>query len=379
MVLACDPDTAVGLARLGMTLFALLCEQEPAAPAMLLSPLSVSGALALVLAGATPGDQSEHELSKLLGSQHGPVAELTQSLLAAGAGRGGVSLQVANSVWSKGSIKPSFLELVRGVHRADASSLPSTYAPINDWVASKTDGKITQILSGAPDTLVVAVLVNAVLFKGSWAAQFDPKQTRPGHFHASAEASPLDAHFMHRKAKMYAAASVAGLGGSAAVRLDYGEDGGPFCALLVLPASPGSEALAHAVEGLSSTGMKSVLESLTQQETSVALPRFRAETEPISLVPVLRRSGLNWVFEGGFGRMSDDADVHLSEVVHKVVIEVNEEGTVAAAATAAVVRTRSMPPPHLQLRFDRPFVMAVVHVPTGLPLFLARISRPNFS
>eukprot|EP00962_Isochrysis_galbana_P043208 scaffold16396_cov115-Isochrysis_galbana.AAC.7 len=372
--MACTPDAALGIA-----LFGLLCEQEPVAPVTLLSPLSVSSALALALAGATPGDQSERELEKLLGSQHGQVAEMTQALLAAGAGRGGVSLQVANSVWAKGSIKPAFVELLREVHLADASPLPATYAPINDWVAEKTDGRIGQILSGAPDPLVVALLVNAVLFKGSWAMRFDPQLTRPGHFHPAVDAPPLQASFMFRKGKMTAAASVAALGGAAAVRLDYGEEGGPFCALLVLPPSPGPGALAQAVERVSAAGMRSVLESLTAQETSVALPRFRAEAEPLSLVPALRRLGLDRVFVGGFGGMSDDPDVHLSDVVHKVVVEVNEEGTVAAAATAVVMRTRSLPPPHLDLRFDRPFLMAVVHVPTGLPLFLARLCRPEFA
>jgi serpin B len=379
--MACVADAAAGMTKAGLPLFALLCEQEPARPATLLSPLSISSALALALAGATPGDSLERELEEMLGSAHGLVAETTHALLAAGTGGGGVSLQVANSVWAKGSIKPAFVELVREVHRAEASPLPATYAPINDWVAERTGGRIGEVLLGAPDPLVVALLVNAVLFKGTWATQFDPQQTRLGHFYPASDAPPLPASFMFRKAKMAAAASVAELGGAAAVRLDYGQENGPFCALLVLPPSPGADALAQMVKQLSAAGLQSVLESLTFQETSVALPRFRVETEPLSLVPALRRLGLNRMFDGpgGFSGMSDDPAVHVSDVLHKVVVEVNEEGTVAAAATAAVMLTRSMPIPHLAIRFDRPFLMAVLHAPTGIPLFLARLSRPDFA
>ena len=98
---------------------------------------------------------------------------------------------------------------------------------------------------------------------------------------------------------------------------------------------------------------------------------------------VFRKSPTKQAFEGsgGFGAMSDDRDVHLSDVVHMAKLEVDEEGTVAAAATAAIMMTRAMPvgEPTLELKLDRPFLMMVMHAPTGTPLFLGRFNSPELT
>jgi len=313
---------------MGLALFALMCEQMPSARVTLISPLSVASALAVALSGATAGDETMRELTQLLGAGPAAVAEMSQAILAAGAEGTGVSLDVANSVWAKGSIKPEFVELAHRVHRAQAFPMPTaTYGPVNDWVAAATAGRIRTLLEGVPDPLLVALLVNTVLFKGSWAAQFDPKLTRPGLFRpGEGDAPPLDAHFMSRKAKLAASESVAALGGAGVVRLDYGVADGPFCALFVLPPQPGEAALAATVARLSTADLNSVVaQDLREQETAVFLPRFRAESEPVSLVPPLRGLGLRAVFDGqgGFLAMSDDPLVYVADVLHKVVLEVN--------------------------------------------------------
>eukprot|EP00967_Tisochrysis_lutea_P065749 scaffold85563_cov26-Tisochrysis_lutea.AAC.3 len=376
-----DPDTATIVARTGARLFSVLCEQKPELPVTLLSPLSLSAAFALALAGATAGAQSERELQGLVGSEHARVAALSSSLVAAGAAGGGVTLDVANSVWLRKSIKPAFAHLLQNAHAAEVAALPATYEPVNSWVEKKTEGRITNLLSGEPDSLVVALLVNAVLFKGSWTTQFDEKLTQPGKFFPFDKGSPpLDAHFMSRKAQLPAAASLETLGGASAVFLDYGTSKSDFGALFVLPPEPGMASLASTVSKLCAVNLQDVLIGMTAKETSVALPRFRAESQTIDMVPAMRALGLRETFDGksGFNGMSDDPDVHVDEVLHKVVIEVNEEGTVAAAATAVVMRSRSLPPPPLKLRFDRPFVMVVLHKATGLPLFFARLNQPLF-
>ena len=108
-----------------------------------------------------------------------------------------------------------------------------------------------------------------------------------------------------------------------------------------------------------------------------------------SLKPALLSLGLGPAFAaspktagkaGGFSRLSPDPDAHLSDVLHKAVVEVTEEGTVAAAATAAVMATRSMamPAPPKEVTFDRPFVMAIEDAATGAPLFVGTVARPHF-
>ena len=113
--------------------------------------------------------------------------------------------------------------------------------------------------------------------------------------------------------------------------------------------------MATAVAGLQG-GVKDVLEALTPQPTvNLALPRFKAEWGTHSLVPA-KALGVAHPFNGsgGFVGMSDDPELHISDVVHKALIEVNEEGTVAAAATAVIMKTRSLGPPPLRLTVRSP-------------------------
>ena len=109
------------------------------------------------------------------------------------------------------------------------------------------------------------------------------------------------------------------------------------------------------------------------------LPRFRAEWGVTSLVLYLRALGVAAAFDGSrvFSRMSDDPDVRIEDVQHKAIIEVNEEGTVAAAATAARFTPASTMPPR-PMHFDRPFVMLVVHRPSAVPQFAGRFNHPTF-
>ena len=109
------------------------------------------------------------------------------------------------------------------------------------------------------------------------------------------------------------------------------------------------------------------------------LPRFRAEWGVTSLVLYLRALGVAAAFDGSrvFSRMSDDPDVRIEDVQHKAIIEVNEEGTVAAAATAARFTPASTMPPR-PIHFDRPFVMLVVHRPSAVPQFAGRFNHPTF-
>lgn len=96
---------------------------------------------------------------------------------------------------------------------------------------------------------------------------------------------------------------------------------------------------------------------------------------------MLRKLGVAAPFDddGGFLEMSDERELHLASVFHKATLEVNEEGTVAAAATAAVMKARSIPRPPLELSFDRPFAMLVLHAPSGVPLFAGRFTAPRLT
>lgn len=179
----CDQEAVCGLAAFGMALFAQVASMSPSDPVVLVCPVSVSGALALVAAGATPASKTEAELlSTLRVHSAEQLAEANRALLSEG--ESGVSLRVANSVWTSKAILPSYVQLAQTTYDAQASPLPASYDPVNKWVAAKTEGMITKLLEGEPNPLTVALLVNAVYFKGSWAAKFDPKLTVAGTFAA---------------------------------------------------------------------------------------------------------------------------------------------------------------------------------------------------
>lgn len=192
---------------------------------------------------------------------------------------------------------------------------------------------------------------------------------------------------MRRTSTEHASAAVDSLGGAAAIRLDYGVGGagkGDFCALLVLPPEAGAASLAATVLSLSSAlgarrGVDAALSQLHSQKVDLRLPRLKAAFGSVSLVDALRALGVTECFGGsrGFLRMSDDETVHINDVLTKAVLEVDEEGTTAAAAAAVMMMKRSIPRPPMQLTFDRPFVMAVLHVPSGAPIFVAQINEPG--
>ena len=181
------------------------------------------------------------------------------------------------------------------------------------------------------------------------------------------------------------------LGGAQVVRLDYGErrtdprNGwelpADFAALFVLPANVTVEAEMEAVRGLTGTSLSSVLSSLFPRQVDLSIPKFRLEWGATSIKEALKSVGVSEVFEGtgSLMGMSDDPDLQLSDALHKAVMEVTEEGTVASAATGMQIMTRSLPPPPMEIKFDRPFLMAVVHTPTGTPLFLGRVTDPRMS
>ena len=115
-------------------------------------------------------------------------------------------------------------------------------------------------------------------------------------------------------------------------------------------------------------------------EVHLILPKFKISYGAKSLKPHLQSMGIRSAFDGNeaFLQMSNDPQLYISDVLHKAVIEVTEEGTVAAAASAISMRSRSMPRPPIEMTFDRPFAMVIVHTDSLTPLFVARVDDPEF-
>ncbi len=366
-------------------LFSLLTTNA-SEPNVLVSPFSIASALGLVLAGTTIDSKCGNELSDTLNvNSHLDLPLLSSAVLESASSEPSVTLTSANGIWSR-NLKSSYISTVKAKHAAEASDLPKTYGPIDQYITEKTNGLITNMLEGDIDPLVVAVLVNAVHFKGDWAEKFDSSHTTKGKF-TTVSGEERDAMFMFAERKIPVATEVEELQGANMLRLDYGEQN-DYAAYFILPDENTKESMNGVIQGLlelskkGSEALGDVFGKMSShRKVAVTLPRFKVEYGVRSIKDELRSLGINEAFGGreGFMEMSDDPDVHLDDVLHKAVMEVTEEGTEAAAATVGIMMTRSMPIPPIPMVFDRPFVMAVMHEPTKTPLFLARIDDPVFS
>ena len=216
----------------------------------------------------------------------------------------------------------------------------------------------------------VLVLANALRFRGDWSESFDPGQTAPATFHPTPD-SAVEVPTMHAEGL---SARYREGDGFQAVALPYGN--GNFEFVVVLPAAgtdPG-EALRHLAREPAWLGG----EGFRSAKGSLSLPKLSLESEA-SLLPALRSLGLATVLDDpqAFAGIASPAPA-LSRVLHRAVLEIDEKGTEAAAATAAVMTTRSveLDVESFEMRVDRPFAAAVRYRPTGAVLFLAWVANP---
>lgn len=246
-------------------------------------------------------------------------------------------------------------------------------ADINAWVARQTRGKIERILEQL-DPNAVAVLLNAVYFKAKWASAFSRAQTRDEPFQVAA-GKQVAVPTMRRRGGY---ALVAGEG-YRALRLPYEVEA--LGMVIVLP---------DAVDGVAAVGAKlgeaqlsdlfAAIRAEPPKQVELALPRFKLESK-IELGPLFQQAGMTLAFSGraDFSGMTSRPQerIAISDVVHRAVIDVMEDGTEAAAATAVTMMRSSMPRSAEEFHVDRPFLFYLVDDGTGAILFEGRVSNPR--
>lgn len=256
-----------------------------------------------------------------------------------------------------------------GFQEADFTAQPDAERErINKWVEEQTRDKIKELLKqGQITARTTMVLTNAIYFKGKWAEQFDPKMTRDAPFQCDDNAT-VQVPMMHTKAKV----GYARVDGVTAAELPY--KGGELAMLVVLPKK--DEKLADLEKRLSPELFAKWVGSLQerQKELPVALPKFRVESR-YELPEYLKSLGIADAFSPGadFTGMATSPPGWIAHVAHKAFVDVNEEGTEAAAATAVVVQKVSAPMP---FRADRPFLFFIRDARHGTVLFMGRFVKP---
>jgi serpin B len=287
---------------------------------------------------------------------------------------------LANSLWSQRDfpLSDSFLLVARRDYLARVESVDFVNHPtaaardINTWVEQQTRDRIKDLIPPSAITpLTRLILANAIYFKGRWQTQFNPKATQPGSFHLTADRA-VTVPLMQQKAR----ARLAQLDGVKLLELPY--RGEKMSMVLVLPDQP--QGLSAVETRLTSARLRdwlATLDTARPGEVEVTLPRFKS-TASLSLSQILARMGMPTAFDqraADFSGLTGRPDLHISEVVHKAFVEVNEEGTEAAAATGVIMATRAMLT--REFRVDQPFVYLIRDQTTGSILFMGRLTDPN--
>jgi serine protease inhibitor len=344
---------------------------------LFLAPTSVAFALAMTHQGAQ--GETQQGIARTLGvetAQVNPAVSELRGLLASD--REDVRLRVANSLWARQGVPflPSFLQHTREEFGAEVATLdfadPAAAARINQWVSSQTEGRIPTIIERI-DPLEVLFLVNAVYFKGQWTRPFDPRATRDAEF--TLGSGQRVSHPMMSQTGEFR--SLRGDGWQA-VSLPYGTDE-RLAMYLFLPDADGT--LEGFYRQLTAENWERWMQGFRPGRMMVSIPRFRMEYS-LGLGPMLEQMGMQAAFDparADFGGMLpraylDRNNAYITRVEHKTFVEVNEEGTEAAGATAVGIGIVSMPP---QFTADRPFFFAIRDTRTGEVLFAGQVMDPR--
>jgi serine protease inhibitor len=335
-----------------------------------LSPLSASMALGMALNGAEgetlKGVQSTLRLDGMAEADFNAGYRGLIALLGGLDSR--TEMRIANSMWARRglSLEQSFSETGRTYFNAEVRNLefdsPEAARTINQWVSSKTNGKIPKLLDqiGRDEVLF---LINAIYFKGKWREAFEPKNTREGPFHG-ADGRDRTASLMQQEKNLRYQETA----DYQAVDLLYGNGAFAMTVLLPKPKQTPNGLLAR----LDPVAWKALTERFHGAEVNLTLPRFRLEYTR-RLNDDLKALGMAVAFDPERADFSRIADVrpglYLSRVDQKTFVEVNEEGTEAAAATGVGVSVTSVPQV-VEMTVDRPFVFAIRERLSGTLMFL---------
>jgi serpin B len=374
---ATAPGYAVADDAFGADMYQLLAES---AANMVFSPVSVASALRMALAGARGATATELARALHLNGSPEAAAEGWQALasvlhqVTAG---GSATFRAPSTLWVQSGLPllGDFTAQLRdaAVAEADFADAPeAARAEINRVIAEQTSGKITGLLSpGAVNAATRLLLTSAIYLKAAWAQQFPRTATEDASFLPDGPDQPSVTVPMMRGT---AARSYRQGDGYQAVLLPY--RGSSLTMAVVLPDGP----LAALRPKVAAGGLRGMLAGTARYQVTLSLPRFRLETA-FDLVPALRRLGVREAFtaEADFSGITTAERLLISAVAHKAYIDVDEQGTEAAAATGVSFRPTAAfrAPPRVTMIVDRPFLFAIIDSATSLPLFLGQVSRPR--
>ena len=343
------------------------------------SPLSISTAFSMAYEGADENTASEMQHVFGFESDDTKRQKAISELLSQFNHKDDwYKLQVANALWVKDGykIKQDYLDTAKTHYSSTVDSVDFVtddgINQINSWVKEKTNDKIENILApGSTDEMTRMVITNAVYFKGKWSSEFNPRNTSEKPFWTDKDNS-VTVSMMKQPVDIY---NYAKTGNLQALELNY--LGGDISMVILLPKD--RDGIQSVEQYMDKKKLDEIKDSMTRQPLTVEIPKFEFETE-YNLKSPLQSMGLHDAFdrdEADFQGITDE-QVYLDKAAHKTFVNVNEEGTEAAAITALVMRATSGPPePVGKFVADHPFMFVIQEKETGEILFIGRVMDPS--
>lgn len=382
-----EQETAM-VNRLGTSVTALgveLSHQTNSTPGnYFVSPYSIHTALCMAMAGAR--GQTADQMARVLQMGAADDAAASQQAmtrhLQSVRGKGGFELSVANALWAAtdATFEADFVKLMKdryggGLNKVDFVQSAAATRTINQWVGEQTRGKIPELVpAGVLGRDTRLVLTNAIYFKAAWATPFSKQATKAGDFYvltAGAATETVKADFMHRSGELryFQDESLQ------ALELPYA--GGDEAMLILLPRErAGLEAMQ---KSLSADRLKKIDAGLEERQVRVALPKFTLRYQ-MDLARTLQRMGMSDAFsdKADFSGMSRAEKLLISNVIHEAFVDVNEEGTEAAAATAVAMSALAMRVGEpVQFTADHAFCFLIRDRQSGATLFMGTLTKPQ--
>lgn len=387
-----DPGTTNAAAdnRFAFEMYARLAQEAGRSGNLFFSPYSVSSALAITYEGAK-GSTADEIRSVLHFPGNDTVLREDFSAMNAGINSGdpAYTLRTANALWAEKTapLLPAFTTVAEQFYGARVTNLDFAGSPeesrltINAWVENKTEDRIKDLIpAGVIDPMTRLVITNAIYFHGDWVKQFDRNETTDAGFR-TATGTTVNVPMMQRTGKeaVYRYAENEDL---QMLVLPYNHTTGQQLSMVVL--LPRDDNLTAAESALSTETLSALEQSARSRQVMVYFPKFTLKTKYNKLAETLAAMGMPTAFgpAADFSGMNGKHDLFISDVIHQAFVDVNEEGTEAAAATAVIFKTASAQvsaEPVPVFKADHPFVFFIQDDETGAILFMGRVTDPTAS
>ena len=348
------------------------------------SPYSIYMALLMTYAGAAGDTASQMESTLHLPYSQEEVHAVMNALnlqLKANSivdDKPAFTLNIVNQLWGQAgyAFLPEFLNTLSQNYNAGLKTVDFAADPegarelINLWVEAQTNEKIRDLIpEGVLNELTRLVITNAVYFKAAWLSPFDPANTKNGSF-TLLDGTQADVPMMHQSSSMRAYVSQ----DVQAVELPY--EGGTYSMVALMPTAGNLDTFE---QSLTAESLQDILNQLERASVTLSMPKFKFDAA-FALNDALEGMGMTDAFDpmkANFSGMDGTTSLYISSALHKAFVDVNEEGTEAAAATAVAIGLTSAPGQSYTIMLDHPFLFLIRDNATGTLLFVGRMADPR--